>query len=156
MSREERYFLTYNLIWVIWLVLAAKFSLDALIANQMAINDISFLFRESGALLVVLMILIVLPVFSPIITELDFGGHVDKFEVVYWFAILMAVNLQTSFLTPPFGFALFYMKAVAPPEIKIQQIYAGIIPFVIIQLIGLGLVIAFPEIALWLPRQLLN
>jgi tripartite ATP-independent transporter DctM subunit len=100
--------------------------------------------------------LIVLPVFSPIIELLDFGDHVDKFEVVYWFAILLAVNLQTSFLTPPFGFALFYMKGVAPPEVKIQQIYKGIIPFVIIQLTGLGLVMAFPDIALWLPRTLLN
>ncbi len=100
--------------------------------------------------------LIVLPVFSPIIAELDFGTHVDKIDVVYWFAILMAVNLQTSFLTPPFGFALFYMKAVAPSGVKIQQIYKGIIPFVILQLTGLALVIAFPEIALWLPRQLLN
>ena len=100
--------------------------------------------------------LIVLPVFSPVIELLDFGTHVDKFEVVYWFAILLAVNLQTSFLTPPFGFALFYMKAVAPRGVKIEQIYKGIIPFVLLQLTGLGLVIAFPEIALWLPRQLLN
>ena len=100
--------------------------------------------------------LIILPVFAPIIALLDFGDHVDKFEVTYWFAILLAVNLQTSFLTPPFGFALFYLKAVAPKNIKIQQIYRGIIPFVILQLIGLGLVMVFPEIALWLPRTLLN
>ena len=94
--------------------------------------------------------------YTPIITDLDFGDHVDKVEVVYWFAILMAVNLQTSFLTPPFGFALFYLKAVAPPEVKIQQVYKGIIPFVLLQLTGLGLVMAFPEIALWLPRVMLN
>ena len=100
--------------------------------------------------------LIVLPVFSPIITELDFGDHVPKQEVVYWFAILLAVNLQTSFLTPPFGFALFYMKAVAPPGVKIEQIYLGIIPFVLLQLCGLAMVIAFPDIALWLPRVLLD
>jgi len=100
--------------------------------------------------------LIVIPVFAPIIELLDFAGHVDKVELVYWFAILLAVNLQTSFLTPPFGFALFYMKGVAPPEVKIQAIYKGIIPFVILQLIGLALVMSFPEIALWLPRQLLN
>ncbi len=100
--------------------------------------------------------LIVLPVFAPIVELLDFHGHVDKIDLVYWFAILVAVNLQTSFLTPPFGFALFYMKGVAPPEVKIQQIYRGIIPFVILQLIGLSLVMAFPDIALWLPRQLLN
>lgn len=100
--------------------------------------------------------LIVLPVFSPIIASMDFGAHVAHSEVVYWFAILMAINLQTSFLTPPFGFALFYMKAVAPKGVKIEHIYLGIIPFVILQLIGLGLVIAFPDIALWLPRVLLN
>jgi len=100
--------------------------------------------------------LIVLPVFTPIIQLMDFGAHVERFEVVYWFAILMAVNLQTSFLTPPFGFALFYMKAVAPKEVKIEEIYLGIIPFVLLQLLGLAAVIVFPEIALWLPRVLLN
>lgn len=100
--------------------------------------------------------LIVLPVFSPIIGLLDFGDHVAKQDVVYWFAILLAVNLQTSFLTPPFGFALFYMKAVAPKSIKIEQIYRGIIPFVILQLIGLGLVMSFPQLAMWLPNKLLN
>jgi TRAP-type mannitol/chloroaromatic compound transport system permease large subunit len=100
--------------------------------------------------------LIVLPVFSPIIAELDFGDHVAPREMVYWFAILLAVNLQTSFLTPPFGFALFYMKGVAPPEVSIQHIYKGIVPFVLLQLIGLGLVMAFPDIALWLPRVLLD
>ena len=94
--------------------------------------------------------------FAPIITQLDFGDHVMKQEVVYWFAILIAVNLQTSFLTPPFGFALFYMKGAAPPELKLQDIYRGIIPFVILQLIGLSMVIMFPEIALWLPRVLLD
>ena len=100
--------------------------------------------------------LIVLPVFAPIIAKLDFGDHVAAVDMVYWFAILMAINLQTSFLTPPFGFALFYLKAVAPPEIKIQHIYKGIIPFVILQLIGLALVMRFPELAMWLPRVLLN
>ena len=93
----------------------------------------------------------------PVIIEvLDFGDHIAQVDLVYWFAILLAVNLQTSFLTPPFGFALFYMKGVAPPEVKIQQIYVGIIPFVLLQLIGLALVMSFPEIAMWLPRQLLN
>ncbi|MGF1608084.1 MAG: TRAP transporter large permease subunit [Kiloniellales bacterium] len=100
--------------------------------------------------------LIVLPVFAPIIALLDFGDHVDKTELVYWFAILLAVNLQTSFLTPPFGFALFYMKGVAPPGVRIQQIYQGIVPFVLLQLVGLALVVAFPDLALWLPRVLLN
>ncbi|WP_026479015.1 TRAP transporter large permease subunit [Ahrensia sp. 13_GOM-1096m] len=100
--------------------------------------------------------LIILPVFAPIIAQLDFGAHVRPEDTVYWFAILMAINLQTSFLTPPFGFALFYLKATAPAEVKIQDIYRGIIPFVLLQLTGLALVLTFPEIAMWLPRQLLN
>ena len=100
--------------------------------------------------------LIVLPVFAPILASLDFGDHLPKSEVIYWFSILMAVNLQTSFLTPPFGFALFYMKGVAPPQVRLSQIYRGIVPFVILQLIGLGLVMAFPGIAMWLPRVLLD
>jgi TRAP-type mannitol/chloroaromatic compound transport system permease large subunit len=96
--------------------------------------------------------LIVLPVFSPLIKLLDFGTHVPQADIVYWFMILMAVNLQTSFLTPPFGFALFYIKGIAPKEVKIQSIYKGIVPFVILQLIGLIAVIAFPQLALWLMK----
>ncbi len=110
--------------------------------------------------------LIILPVFAPVIKLLavNFAPHLGlevpanqaqtefvQAQVIYWFAILVAVNLQTSFLTPPFGFALFYMKGVAPSSVKIQEIYAGIIPFVILQLIGLALVIEFPGLALWLP-----
>ena len=100
--------------------------------------------------------LIVLPVFAPVVALLDFGDHVVGKDISYWFALLVAVNLQTSFLTPPFGFALFYMKGVAPNSVKIQDIYAGIIPFVSLQVLGLSLVIAFPEIALWLPGILLE
>lgn len=97
--------------------------------------------------------LIVLPVFAPLVASLDFGDHVAAKDVVFWFLILMAINLQTSFLTPPFGFALFYMKGIAPKEVKIQSIYKGIIPFVILQLIGLILVIWQPNIALWLMKS---
>ena len=100
--------------------------------------------------------LIVLPVFAPILTTMDFGDHIPKTEIIYWFAILLAINLQNSFLTPPFGFALFYMKGVAPPEIKMQDIYRGIIPFVGLQVTGLGLTIAFPGIAMWAPRYFLG
>ncbi|HEY3074844.1 MAG TPA: TRAP transporter large permease subunit, partial [Burkholderiales bacterium] len=96
--------------------------------------------------------LIVLPVFAPLIKTLDFGTHVPQEDIVYWFLICLAVNLQTSFLTPPFGFALFYIKGIAPKEVKIQSIYKGIVPFVILQLIGLILVIAFPQLALWLMK----
>ena len=107
--------------------------------------------------------LIVLPIFAPVIAQLDFGHHLDvgglgatETQVLTWFAVLVAVNLQTSFLTPPFGFALFYLKGVAPKSISIQQIYKGIIPFVLLQVIGLILVMAFPEIALWMPNTLLE
>ena len=94
--------------------------------------------------------LIVLPVFAPVVINLDFGDHVARADMIYWFIILMAVNLQTSFLTPPFGFALFYLKGIAPREIKIQSIYRGIIPFVILQLIALATVMAYPNVALWM------
>lgn len=96
--------------------------------------------------------LIVLPVFAPMVAGLDFGAHIDKADVVIWFTILMAINLQTSFLTPPFGFALFYLKGIAPKEIKIQSIYLGIIPFVILQVCALMLVVAYPNLALWLVK----
>ena len=114
------------------------------------------------------IILIILPVFTPIVRFLapEFAEHlgfdgseplrVVQAQVIYWFAILVAINLQTSFLTPPFGFALFYMKGVAPKEVKMQSIYKGIIPFVGLQIIGLGMVIYWPQITLWLPAQLLD
>ena len=111
--------------------------------------------------------LIILPVFAPIIKTLapEFASHLGvegaaiqhiQAQTIYWFAILAAVNLQTSFLTPPFGFALFYLKGVAPQSVKMTDIYQGIIPFVILQLIGLGIVIAFPQITLWLPELMLD
>ncbi len=96
--------------------------------------------------------LIVLPVFAPIILKLDFGGHIAQDDLAYWFAILLAVNLQTSFLTPPMGPSLFYLKTVAPPEVRLVDIYKGIIPFVIIQLLAMILVMVFPEIAMWIPH----
>jgi tripartite ATP-independent transporter DctM subunit len=97
--------------------------------------------------------LIVLPVFAPLVAGLDFGDHVASKDVTFWFLILMAINLQTSFLTPPFGFALFYMKGIAPKEVRIQSIYKGIIPFVMLQLAGLLLVIWQPNISLWLMKS---
>ncbi len=100
--------------------------------------------------------LIVLPVFAPIILNLDFGDHVAKPDMAYWFAIMLAINLQTSFMTPPMGPSLFYLKAVAPPQVKLGQVYKGIMPFVAIQLFVLGLVAAFPQIAMWIPHAMQN
>jgi tripartite ATP-independent transporter DctM subunit len=99
--------------------------------------------------------LIVLPVFAPVLQGVDFGHHLGPGGPILfltWFIIMMSVNLQTSFLTPPFGFTLFYMKGTVPPSITMAHIYRGIIPFVLLQLAGLALVIGFPELALWLPR----
>ena len=74
----------------------------------------------------------------------------------YWFSVLVAVTLQTSFLTPPMGLALFYVKGVSPESVTMSQIYVGIIPFVIMQLLCVGLIMAFPDIAMWLPHRLFD
>jgi TRAP-type mannitol/chloroaromatic compound transport system permease large subunit len=71
-----------------------------------------------------------------------------------WLGIMIAINLQTSFLTPPFGFALFYLRGVAPASVTTGQIYRGVIPFVGIQLLALLILSAFPEIVTWLPELL--
>ncbi len=71
-----------------------------------------------------------------------------------WLAMLITVNLQSSFLTPPFGWALFYLKGVAPPEVSIRDIYKGVLPFIAMQALTLGLVFFYPSIALWLPKAI--
>ena len=73
-------------------------------------------------------------------------------DMMVWFGVLIAMNLQASFLTPPFGFALFYLKGVAPPEIETSDIYRGIVPFIIIQVFAVLLIAIFPQIVTWLPR----
>lgn len=95
---------------------------------------------------------IVLPLFAPIVAALDFGLGISTEQQLLWFAMLVAVNLQTSFLTPPFGYSLFYIKGVAPPEITIRTVYRGIIPFVVLQLTGLALLILWPDLVLWVPN----
>ena len=86
---------------------------------------------------------IVVPLLAPVFIE-KFGAHPA------WFGVMIAMNLQTSFLTPPFGFALFYLKAVCPPEVRTGHIYRGVIPFIVIQIIGLVLIIKYPGIVTWL------
>ncbi|MBU2966796.1 TRAP transporter large permease subunit [Amphritea sp. 2_MG-2023] len=95
---------------------------------------------------------VVLPLLLPVISLLDFG--MSSQATLVWFAILMAINLQTSFLTPPFGYALFYLKGVTDSSVKITTIYRSIIPYVLLQVTGLILCIAFPAIILWLPGLL--
>jgi TRAP-type mannitol/chloroaromatic compound transport system permease large subunit len=98
--------------------------------------------------------LIILPIFAPIIAKVDFGTFIEGKQVILaWFSILLSVNMQTAFLTPPFGFALFYMKGTVPPSVTMTDIYKGIAPFVAVQLIALILCMIFPEIVLYLPRH---
>ena len=89
------------------------------------------------------ILLVTVPIFMPIAMELDFNP--------LWFSILLCVNLQTSFLTPPFGYALFYFKGVAPEGYTMGHIYKGIIPFVMLQVLGLVILGIFPSIVTWLP-----
>jgi len=90
------------------------------------------------------IIFIVVPIIAPIFESM----HVD----LLWLGILIAMNLQTSFLTPPFGFTIFYLKGVAPKEVTTSQLYKGVIPYVIIQLIALFIIVMFPQLVLWLPK----
>ena len=89
------------------------------------------------------IVFVVVPLVAPPLIILGFDP--------VWLAILMALNLQTSFLTPPFGFALFYLRGAAPPSIRTMQIWQGAIPFIMLQLILIGLVAAIPALATWLP-----
>ena len=92
------------------------------------------------------IVFVVVPIVGPILLQMDMSP--------VWLGVMIAVNLQTSFLTPPFGFALFYLRGVAPPGIGTMDIYRGVVPFVTIQVIGLFLIAAFPALATWLPKVL--
>ncbi|MBI63351.1 MAG: C4-dicarboxylate ABC transporter [Chloroflexi bacterium] len=98
--------------------------------------------------------LIILPLLSPVVAGLDIimpeYGVISE-PVLIWFLVLVAVALQTSFLTPPVGFAIFYLRGVAPKEVELIHIYKGVIPFIVLQLIGLTIVVIWPELVLWLP-----
>ena len=89
------------------------------------------------------ILLVVVPIFTPIAMDLDFNP--------LWFAMMICINLQTSFLTPPFGYSLFYFKGVAPPEYTMGDVYRGILPFVMIQVFALATMILFPQIITYLP-----
>jgi tripartite ATP-independent transporter DctM subunit len=97
---------------------------------------------------------IILPLITPVVAELSF--NVNGFGVVsdpkmVWFLLVIAVTLQTSFLTPPVGFSLFYLKGIVPKEVTLGDIYRGIIPFVIIQILGVAIISIWPELVTWLP-----
>ena len=91
------------------------------------------------------VIFIIIPITAPVLLGMD----VDP----VWLGVLVGINLQTSFMTPPFGFSLIYLRGVAPASVTTGMIYRGAVPFVALQLIGLGIVMAFPELSTWLPAQ---
>ncbi|MBL0714279.1 MAG: TRAP transporter large permease subunit [Desulfosarcina sp.] len=101
--------------------------------------------------------LIILPLIAPVISTLGFDvngyGVVTNPEMI-WFVVLIAVTLQTSFLTPPVGFALFYLKGVCPEEIALVDIYKGVVPFIILQLTGLLIIAMWPQLVVWLPAMI--
>ncbi|QEQ95976.1 TRAP transporter large permease [Neptunomonas concharum] len=100
--------------------------------------------------------LIILPLLAPVISalglEINGYGVVDNPQLV-WFVMLVAMTLQTSFLTPPVGFALFYLKGVCPPNVKLTDIYKGVIPFIALQLVALLILVFWPQLVLWLPAN---
>jgi len=94
------------------------------------------------------ILLIFIPVFIPIVTALGFDP--------VWFCILFLVVIQTSYLTPPMAPAIFYLRGISPPEITLPDMFRGVIPFIVLQLITLGIVMAFPQTVLWLPSKVLG
>ena len=161
---------------VLWIVFGATMFVGFYIVNggQEFVRDtlVGLGLGPYGILVVMMFILVVLgmfldwvgilllavPIFVPLSKTLAFDGlfglpGVAPAEVPLWFGVVYMVNMQMSFLSPPFGYALFYLKSVAPPEVTMGIIFRGAIPFLLLQALGLTICILFPEIVLWLPRQ---
>jgi TRAP-type mannitol/chloroaromatic compound transport system permease large subunit len=92
------------------------------------------------------ILLLVVPLYTPIAAKLGFDA--------IWFAIMVILNLQLSYLTPPFALATFYFRGIAPPEITMKDIYVSVIPFLVLQIIVFFLCVIYPEIILWLPSKM--
>lgn len=124
-----------------------------------------------GVLLIMMIVLVILgmfldwvgilflavPIFVPIAKTLSFDGlfglpGVAPADVPLWFGVIYMINMQMSFLSPPFGYALFYLKSVAPPEVSMATIFRSSVPFLLLQALGLAICVIFPQIILWLPR----
>ena len=162
--REISYETTYTTAFIFGIFIGA--SAFAIVMRQLGgdvlIEDVlsGLPFGPNGIVLFVLLLtflfgffldwleitLIFLPLMAPVVLDLGFDP--------IWFVVVFAVALQTSFLTPPVGFSLFYLKGVVPPEITTLDIYRGIVPFVLLQIIAVGLVFLFPQLVLWLPEQM--
>lgn len=162
--KEVLYDTTKLMGMIIWITLAAVFfskvyiGLGAGMILEEIIEDNNF----SPYMIIIMMlacyfilgmflddfaiVFITVPLFVPIVETLGFD--------TVWFAVLFVVSMQSAYLTPPFGYNLFYMRSVAPPEITINDLYKAAIPFIILQLIALALMVAFPQIVLWLPKAI--
>jgi tripartite ATP-independent transporter DctM subunit len=161
---------------VLWIIFGATLFVGFYVVNggQQFVNEtiIGTGLGPYGILVLMMFILVVLgmfldwvgilllavPIFVPLMKTLSFDGvfglpGVAPEELALWFGVVYMVNMQMSFLSPPFGYALFYLKSVAPPEITMAQIYRASIPFLFLQAVGLSLCVIFPELVLWLPRQ---
>jgi tripartite ATP-independent transporter DctM subunit len=104
------------------------------------------------------ILLLTVPIFVPILTKLTFGGvfglqGVDPKDIPLWYGVIFIVNMQMAFLSPPFGYSLFYLKSVAPPQISMGTIFKAAVPFICLQAIGNALCIMFPQIVLYLPSK---
>ncbi len=162
---------------VLWIVFGATMFVGFYIVNggQQFVSEalLATGFGSYGILFVMMVLLVILgmfldwvgilllavPIFMPIVRGLSFDGvfglpGVAPHEISLWFAVVYMVNMQMSFLSPPFGYALFYLKSVAPPEVTMAMIFRSSIPFLGLQALGLGICIVFPEVILWLPRQI--
>ncbi len=160
---------------VLWIIFGASIFVGFYILNggQQFVTQmlLGTGFGPYGILLIMMMILVVLgmfldwvgilllavPIFVPIMKSLPWEGllglpGVAPSEVPLWFGVVYMINMQMSFLSPPFGYALFYLKSVAPPEITIGTIFRSAVPFLFLQATGLAICILFPGIILWLPR----
>lgn len=149
---------------LIWIAIAAVFfsRIYMGLGAGMVISDLIYDFSLSPYTVILFMLLsffllgmflddfailfITVPLYVPIVRELGFDTT--------WFAVLFILSMQSAYLTPPFGYNLFYMRSVAPKSITIVDIYRSALPFVGLQILGLALIVAFPSIALWLPNLL--
>jgi tripartite ATP-independent transporter DctM subunit len=136
--------------------LGAVRAIDTLFTEQMGLSPWTILILMQFSFLIMgmflddtAMLVIVAPLYVPLVARLDLG--IDN--VLIWYGVLYTITCQIAYLTPPFGYNLFLMRAFSPPSITMLDIYRSVVPFVVVMVLALVLVMAFPDIALWLPER---